>query len=54
LNQLTDFHEIKQEGHAIEDYLDALIPFHSSAIPKWRTFKLLVWMRNLLQSTVGL
>jgi hypothetical protein len=52
LNQLVDFYEIKQEGHAIEGDLDAVrfnpVP---STIPKWRTFKLLRWMQNLHQST---
>jgi hypothetical protein len=52
LNQLVDFYEIQQGGHAIEGDLDAVLfnPIPSS-IQKWRTFKLLRWMQNLHQST---
>jgi hypothetical protein len=52
LNQLVDFYEIQQAGHAIEGDLDAVV-FNAVAatIPKWPTFKLLRWMHNLHQST---
>jgi hypothetical protein len=54
LNQLVDFYEIQQGGHAIEGNLETVLynPV-SSTIPKWRTFKLLWWMQNLHQSTWG-
>jgi hypothetical protein len=49
---LVDLYKIQEEGHAIEDNLDAVLsnPI-PSAIPKWRTFKLLRWMQNFHQST---
>jgi hypothetical protein len=45
LNQLVDFHETQQRGHAVEGDLDAII-FNpvASKIPKWRTFKLVRWV----------
>jgi hypothetical protein len=45
LNQLVDFYEIQEGGHAIEGDLDVIIfnPI-TSTIPKW-------WMENLHQST---
>jgi hypothetical protein len=48
---LVDFYEIQWGGHAIEGDIDAVL-FNPvlSAIPKWRTFKLLRWMQNLHQS----
>jgi hypothetical protein len=52
LNQLVDFYEVQWWGHAIESDLDAVL-FNPvpSTIPKWQTFKLLRWMKNLHQST---
>jgi hypothetical protein len=50
LNQLH-FYEIRYGGHAIENDLDDILPNPApSAIPKWRTFKLMRWMQNLQQS----
>jgi hypothetical protein len=42
LNQMVDFHEIQQEGHAIKGDLDATF-FNpvASIFQKWRTLELL-------------
>jgi hypothetical protein len=50
--QLVDLYEIQYGGHVIEGNLD-VIHFNSvlSSISKWRSFKLLRWMKNLHQST---
>jgi hypothetical protein len=49
---LVNFHEIQQEGHATEGHLDAIF-YHPVAltITKWQSFKFLMWMQNLIQST---
>jgi hypothetical protein len=47
LNRLVDFHEIWYAGDAIKETLDAtLFNIVASAIPKWRTFKLLRWVQR--------
>jgi hypothetical protein len=44
----VDFHEIWYVGDAIEGDLDAtFFNLVFSAIPKWRTFKLLRWVQLL-------
>jgi hypothetical protein len=51
LNQLVDFHDIQQGGHAIEDDPDAIIlNLVTLTVPKWWRLKLLRWMQNLHQS----
>jgi hypothetical protein len=52
LNQLVDFYEIQERGHAIEGDPDSIV-FNTlvSTIPKWRTIKLLRWLQNLHKST---
>jgi hypothetical protein len=52
LTQLVDFYEIQYRCHAIEDDLDVII-FNAITviIPKWRTYKILGWIKNLHLST---
>jgi hypothetical protein len=53
LNQSVDFHEIGQEGHAIQGDLDAIIcnTMLSTGIKLWR-YKLKIWAQNLHQSAL--
>jgi hypothetical protein len=45
--QTNRFHEIQQEGQAIEDDLSAtLFNLVALTIPKWRTSKRLRWIQN--------
>jgi hypothetical protein len=49
LNRLVDFGEIQYGGHAIEvDFEAILLNTVASTVPKWRTFRLLWWMKDLL------
>jgi hypothetical protein len=52
LNQLPDFNEIPWRDHANKGDFDGIFlnPL-AITIQKWRTFKLLMWMKNLHQST---
>jgi hypothetical protein len=48
--QLVDFYEIQNVGHATEDEVGVLyFTFVASTICKWRAFIFLQWMQNLHQ-----
>jgi hypothetical protein len=49
---MVECHEIQQGDHATEDDIDTIFSNPvASTVPKWQTFKLLRWMRNLNKST---
>jgi hypothetical protein len=52
LNQLVDIYEIQYGDYSVEgDHYYILFNTVGGTIPKWRTFKHLRWIQNLLYST---